>query len=131
MRSGQSRREQLEVLAGAKIGCLPGPGKGRGQRGDAEARFDDHGEELFVEAACQRKFFAAPIRRKPVARDKKNHRLAALRSLMELTLPALACGDAAFGIEVKKNIGPAFGCQPIGKRLRFEIIAARMTDENL
>ena len=53
-----------------------------------------------------------------------------LRRLLQRLLPALAGGDAAFGVEIEEDVVPAVLQKPIAELDGPVVIGARMTDEN-
>ena len=93
---------------------------------------DQQREQFFVEPVGELIFVAAPFRDEPFFRHKEQHRFAAGRRVFERMRPALARGNAAFWIEIEKNIvwlAPAFADEPIPYCDRPVVILARMADE--
>ena len=90
---------------------------------------DQDAEDPLVELLGEAELPEAPVRIEPRAADQEEHRLAAVRRLVEPALPALARGDAALGVEVEEEVVPALGGKPVAKRDRFGVVGARMADE--
>jgi hypothetical protein len=65
---------------------------------------DQQREQLFTKPVGELIFVDAPFRGEPFFRHKKEHGFAAGRCVFERTRPALARGNAAFGIGIEKNI---------------------------
>ena len=93
---------------------------------------DQQREQLFTEPVGELIFVGAPFRGKPFFRHKEEHGFAAGRRIFERMRPALARGNAAFGIEIEKNIvwfAPAFTDEQVLYCDCPVVILARMADE--
>ena len=73
----------------------------------------------------------APARRQPLRRDECQNHLAAIGGLLQGVLPALAGDDAALGVEIEEDVGPAVGREPVADLDRLVVVPARMTDKNM
>src|SRR5579863_3512643 len=128
-RAGQARSEHGKLAAGERDN-LPTAFQLRRNIGERQVWIDEYGEEGFVEAGSQGVLFATPAGGEPVARNKKDHRLATQRRRMQRALPSLAGGDAALRIEIEENVVPSFRGEPGAQRHRLEIVLAGMTEED-
>ncbi len=131
VRARERDAKDARVLPSAQICSLPCAGIFGGQGAEPQSRFDQNREQLLVEPARERVFLGAPAGRQPMARHQKYDRFAALRRLVQRSLPTLARRDPAIRIEVEKRVAPAAFGQPLRKRQRLEIVATGMADENL
>ncbi len=90
---------------------------------------DEDGEDLLAEGLGELELVEAPFGGAPVWRDKHDDREAALARLLQLLFPALARGEAMFGIKVEEGLAIAFGPQPVAYGDRLCVVFARMADE--
>src|SRR5271169_4768907 len=72
-----------------------------------------------------------PAGREPVAGNEEDRRLAALRSLVQPALPALARRDPALRVEVEERFAPARLGEPIDQPDRLEAVTAGMAVRDL
>ncbi|MGD1037174.1 MAG: hypothetical protein ABR878_08250 [Roseiarcus sp.] len=120
----------MPVLPASEIDDLPRALQLGRQLGDRLARIDSDGEQLLIQRAREVVFPETPAGGEPIGGDKKDDGFAARRRLVQRPLPALARRDAALGIEIEKDVVPAFRRQPIAQRDSSEIVGARMAEKD-
>ncbi len=93
----------------------PGAGKFLRQLFDRQLR--SARRTIAYSGGAPESILAAPRRAEPCCRDQEQHRLAAVRRLVERALPSLAGRDAALRVEIEENVVlPAVTRQPIARR---------------
>jgi hypothetical protein len=130
VRARKLGRQQHAVLAASQFDRLPGAFQLRRQVGDRLRRIGHDREQLLVERAGERVFVQAPTGAEPVRRDQQDHRLAAVRLLVQRPLPALARRDAAIRVEIEEDVVPAFAREPIAQSDGLEIVVGGMAEED-
>ena len=111
---GVDRAKHFMVGAAGQVDQLPGGGQFVWKTRDIQI-FDQHAEDALVQPVGQVELAQAPLRTQPVRRHQKQHRIAAVGRIVQRPLPALAGDNAAFGVEIQKQIVPAFRAQPVGQ----------------
>src|SRR5262249_8979482 len=91
---------------------------------------DERDKNFLAHEARSIDFRFAPSRGKPVLRNECEHYLATMGSLLQGFLPALACYNSAFWIEIEKDIIPAVGGKPIADFNSLLAVAAGVAYED-
>ena len=121
--------KQTKVLAVNEIDDLPDAGQFLRERSDRPGWIGQRREQLLVEPARERIFLCAPARAEPVRRHEEDDRFAAARGVVQRPLPPLPRRNSPLRIEIKENVLPAFGGEPVAQRDRLEIVVARMAQK--
>ena len=93
-------------------------------------RGDDHAEDDLAQLLGKQKLRQAPPRGQPGWGNKEHHGLAAVGGLLEGVLPAFARIQPLAGLDVKEEVAPAIGLEPLGHGQGLGIVLAGMADED-
>lgn len=130
VRAGKLRLQQHAVLPAGLVDRLPCAFQLWRQVCNRLARIDHDGEQLLVERARERVFAQAPARGEQVRRNEEDHRLAAVRLLVQRPLSPLARGDAALGVEIEEDVVPGLAREPVAQGDGLEIVSGRVAEED-
>src|SRR5262249_44896162 len=65
----------------------------------------------------------------PFLRDERKNQFATIGGFLQSFFPALACCNAALGVEIEENIVPAVLGEPVADLDGLVAVEARMTDK--
>jgi len=126
----RGRPKKLQILSCNQVNNLPDPRQFRREGFNGLLWIDKRREQLLVESAGEHVFPQAPPRCEPVRGHEEDDGLATVGRGVQGPFPAFASGDAANWIEIQKDIVPALRYEPIFQGDGFEILLARMAEEN-